>query len=113
MPVWTTRPRILLALTLFVVACADQTPVGITAPIAALDAKHNPPLDPAVVAAVRALAASRGIVPLSVPTVRPELSHLGQSLLFDPVLSGNRNTACATCHLPAFATGDGKALSIG
>ena len=38
---------------------------------------------------------------------------LGQALAFDPILSGNRNMACMTCHLPAFATGDGKNLSIG
>jgi cytochrome c peroxidase len=38
---------------------------------------------------------------------------LGRALLFDPILSGNRNIACATCHLPAFATGDGKSLAVG
>ena len=34
-------------------------------------------------------------------------------LFFDPVLSGNRNIACATCHHPTFASADGRALSIG
>jgi cytochrome c peroxidase len=33
--------------------------------------------------------------------------------LFDRELSGNRDIACSTCHLPAFATGDGRSLSIG
>lgn len=43
----------------------------------------------------------------------PELSELGRSLFFDPILSGNRNIACATCHDPALGTGDGVSLSIG
>jgi len=63
---------------------------------------------------LRALAATHGIVALPLAThVRPELVKLGQALAFDPILSGNRNMACMTCHLPAFATGDGKNLSIG
>ena len=63
---------------------------------------------------VRQLAAGRGIVALRrTAPVRAPLVKLGQALLFDPVLSGNRDIACATCHLPAFATGDGRSLSVG
>ncbi|MEM7443771.1 MAG: cytochrome c peroxidase [Pseudomonadota bacterium] len=43
----------------------------------------------------------------------PELVELGRALFFDPILSGNRNISCGTCHHPAFATGDGRAMSIG
>ncbi|MCT8330543.1 cytochrome-c peroxidase [Albidovulum sediminis] len=39
--------------------------------------------------------------------------RLGQLLFFDPILSGNRNIACATCHHPRFATGDGVSLGLG
>lgn len=46
-------------------------------------------------------------------TPEPELYELGRSLFFDPVLSGNQNIACATCHDPARGTGDGVSLSIG
>ncbi|AHG89363.1 Di-heme cytochrome c peroxidase [Gemmatirosa kalamazoonensis] len=68
----------------------------------------------ATAAIVRQLAASRGIVPLRRPApVRPALVALGRALLFDPILSGNRDIACATCHLPGFSTGDGRSLSIG
>jgi len=28
--------------------------------------------------------------------------RLGQLLFWDPILSGNRNIACATCHHPRF-----------
>ena len=38
---------------------------------------------------------------------------LGRLLFFDPILSGNRNISCATCHHPDLATGDGVSLSIG
>ena len=63
---------------------------------------------------VRQLAAGRGIVPLpSPPIVRPALAKLGQALAFDKILSGNHDVSCMTCHLPAFATGDGKSLSVG
>jgi cytochrome c peroxidase len=63
---------------------------------------------------VRQLAAARGIVPLPAPpTVRAPLAKLGQALAFDKILSGNRNMSCMTCHLPKYATGDGKSLAVG
>jgi len=40
-------------------------------------------------------------------------SRLGQLLFFDPILSGNKNIACSTCHHPNFATADGVSLSLG
>ena len=65
-------------------------------------------------AEVRALTAGRGIGPLARPApVRPALVRLGQVLAFDRVLSGNKDISCMTCHLPGFATGDGRSLSIG
>lgn len=39
--------------------------------------------------------------------------ELGRLLFWDPVLSGNRNIACATCHHPEFGTGDGVSLALG
>jgi cytochrome c peroxidase len=45
--------------------------------------------------------------------LRPEEAALGQLLFYDPILSGNREVACATCHHPAFGTGDGLSLSLG
>lgn len=41
------------------------------------------------------------------------LTELGRALFFDPVLSGDQNIACATCHHPRFAMADGRALPIG
>ncbi|MFZ5961394.1 cytochrome-c peroxidase [Thalassococcus sp. BH17M4-6] len=40
-------------------------------------------------------------------------ARLGQLLFYDPILSGNKEVACATCHHPRFGTGDGLSLSLG
>ena len=42
-----------------------------------------------------------------------ELTLLGRDLFFDPILSGDQNIACATCHHPEFAMTDGRVLPIG
>ncbi len=42
-----------------------------------------------------------------------ELARLGRDLFFDPILSGDQNIACATCHHPEFAMTDGRVLPIG
>ena len=39
--------------------------------------------------------------------------ELGQLLFYDPILSGNQEVSCGTCHHPRFATGDGVSLSLG
>ncbi|MDX1394479.1 MAG: cytochrome c peroxidase [Gemmatimonadota bacterium] len=63
---------------------------------------------------VRTLAGQRNLDPISAPApVRPELVELGRALAFDKILSGNRDISCMTCHPPAFATTDGRTLSIG
>jgi len=93
--------------------CSDQSA---TAP-SATASRHSPvPPAPGTVtpALVRQLAAGRGVVALPpTPYVRPALARLGQALAFDKILSGNRDISCTTCHLPEFATGDGRSLSIG
>ena len=43
----------------------------------------------------------------------PERAALGRLLFWDPVLSGQRDVACATCHHPDFGYSDGLDLSIG
>jgi cytochrome c peroxidase len=39
--------------------------------------------------------------------------ELGRLLFWDPILSGGRDVACATCHHPDFAYADGRDLSLG
>ncbi|MDB2552617.1 cytochrome-c peroxidase [Paracoccus sp. (in: a-proteobacteria)] len=43
----------------------------------------------------------------------PDRVALGRLLFWDPILSGNRNISCATCHNPRFGTGDGLSLGMG
>jgi cytochrome c peroxidase len=39
--------------------------------------------------------------------------ELGRLLFFDPIQSGGKDVACATCHLPRFAFTDGRELPAG
>lgn len=106
-----------LAALVAAAACRDDVnpPPSLTAPPrASANRSSDDFIDPSVYSVVRQLAAGRGIVPLArAPRVRNELSRLGQALAFDPILSGNKNISCMTCHMPAFSTGDGKSLSVG
>ena len=47
------------------------------------------------------------------PPQNPAEVALGQLLFYDPLLSGNRNTSCATCHNPRLGTSDGLSLGLG
>ena len=69
---------------------------------------------PALIAQVRRLAQEHDFTPIQgAPPVRPALVRLGQALAFDKILSGNRDIACMSCHLPELATGDGRAIPVG
>ena len=96
------------------VACDGPRP---TEPIVAAPSLTNVTGDPAVaalVAEVRQLASAQNVGPLPLaPRIREPLVLLGRELAFDKILSGGRDVSCMTCHVPAFATGDGKSLSIG
>src|SRR5688572_2251849 len=64
-------------------------------------------------AAQAALAA----LPLDVPApaenpTTPARVALGRLLFWDPVLSGQKDVACATCHHPDLGYSDGLDLSI-
>ncbi len=39
--------------------------------------------------------------------------ELGRNLMFDKILSGNRNISCGTCHHSLAGTGDGLSLPVG
>ncbi len=52
-------------------------------------------------------------LPKAAPLIDEEKSALGKLLFWDPVLSGNQDVACATCHLPSNGYGDGLTRSIG
>ena len=65
-------------------------------------------------AALDRVIKARGLEPLEMPPlVMSPKFRLGQMLFFDPILSGTRDVACATCHLLGRGTSDGVALSLG
>ena len=43
----------------------------------------------------------------------PALAELGRLLFYDPILSGNRNISCGTCHNHDHASADGLSLPVG
>ena len=66
----------------------------------------------AVVAAFQFVVPTSAQVPIKPNPIGP-VEELGRFLFWDPILSGNRDVACATCHHPDFAWADGRALSRG
>lgn len=55
-----------------------------------------------------------GVVPIGpVAAQDPALVELGRALMFDKILSGNRDIACATCHVPSEHMTDGLPLAVG
>ncbi len=69
--------------------------------------------DSVVDESLRAVLDDAAVTPVTKPTVDAPKVKLGQMLMFDKILSGNRNISCATCHHPAVGTGDGLSLSKG
>ena len=58
--------------------------------------------------------ASLGLAPEPVDNpATPEKIDLGRLLFHDPILSGDRATACVTCHSQYWGMGDGLSLGIG
>ncbi|MEL6819831.1 MAG: cytochrome c peroxidase [Pseudomonadota bacterium] len=47
------------------------------------------------------------------PSVNMAEVELGRLLFWDPILSGNKNISCGTCHHPRHGSGDGVSLSLG
>jgi cytochrome c peroxidase len=64
------------------------------------------------------VSANLKALPLDVPSPsdNPQTAQkasLGKLLFWDPVLSGNKDVACASCHHPSQGYSDGLSLSIG
>lgn len=67
-----------------------------------------------LVASARALAVTYQLKPIELPAAQPEPKlELGRMLFFDPILSGNKDTSCATCHRMDMALGDGLSIPAG
>jgi cytochrome c peroxidase len=110
--VWKSLTGVALSLPL--AACDAPRPTAPLATDPSLSENEGGARVDAIVREVRELAAASGIGPLpATPRIRQPLVLLGRLLAFDPILSGGRDISCMTCHVPAFATGDGKSLAVG
>ncbi len=78
-----------------------------------------PPVPPPTLdAQVRDMIAAKGLTGdpttgRSLPSINEPLAQLGKLLFFSKSLSGDMDTACASCHHPALGGGDGLALPVG
>jgi cytochrome c peroxidase len=107
----TARATLLMTLAALS-GCSDRSPVVPEAPSAPV--AIAPSASRELAQRVRGLAAQRGITPMPArPLVRDDLRKLGEALVFDPILSGNRDISCMTCHHPDFGLGDDRSLAIG
>ena len=74
----------------------------------------QPPVQDPQDVQLRAALAQSGVVTLQdAPAQDPAQVALGEALMFDKLLSGNKDISCATCHHPDLASADGLSLSIG
>ncbi|HEY3222013.1 MAG TPA: cytochrome c peroxidase [Gemmatimonadales bacterium] len=97
----TTHVRTLCILAVFGLAACDE-PNSVEGLPESLDAQ------------LRGEISRWGVVQIGgAPRQDPALVALGQALMFDRLLSGNRDIACATCHDPAQHMTDGLALAVG
>jgi cytochrome c peroxidase len=87
-------------------------PLGLVAALVAAALAVS--MRPAVVRTQGLLAALPAAVdaPADNP-ITPEKVALGRLLFWDPILSGPKDVACATCHHPRFAYTDGRDLAMG
>ena len=85
-------------------SCAEDTPI---LPVLPGDEIENP-------GNIQEITALPNVVnyPLSNPQTQAK-EELGQLLFWDPILSGNLEISCASCHHPDFAYADGLRTSIG
>jgi cytochrome c peroxidase len=102
----SVRPTLLPAVLAFtLLGCGGDDGNGGTGP--------NPPPD-TIDTELRARLRDAEVAPLApLPAQDPALVALGRALMFDKVLSGNRDVSCATCHNPVAHSSDGLSLSIG
>ena len=97
----TLSVRPLCVAALLLAAACDETPPTTGFP-ESLDAQ------------LRRSIGQWSVVPIAEPPWQdPALVALGRVLMFDKILSGNRDISCATCHEPALHATDGLPLAIG
>ena len=93
---------LILSIICFIGSCSQNT---------AEQKKSNPKSLPDDISVLSAL-------PLEIPSppdnpITEKKAALGKLLFYDPILSGNKDVACATCHHPEYGFGESLEISIG
>lgn len=96
------RAGVSLCLALCLAACDD---IAATSPRAAPDESESPPWPVTPFPKLKARAEPENVL--------AQRAELGRLLFYDPVLSVDRETACASCHSEIWGMGDGLARSVG
>ena len=74
---------------------------------------NNSDLDTELLLEIQARGLKGDPVSQTPPSIYSATSQLGKRLFFSKSLSGNRDTACVTCHHPLMGGGDNLSLPIG
>ncbi|MCB1059973.1 MAG: c-type cytochrome [Calditrichaeota bacterium] len=99
-PVFRLMPWILGILLLGIVGCSnDDDDDAVTSPVSARERFNLKPLGPIP-------------YPDNNPPMQERIS-LGKFLFYDPILGGEMDASCATCHHPAFAFADLRQFPVG
>lgn len=92
-----------LLIGLAAAACGDSPSAP---PDGAVDLRQQ------ALAAGLSAASAEPVRPVENPYFLPKV-ELGHSLFFDPILSGPKDVACSTCHLPRLGFADGRQFPSG
>ena len=93
-------------LFLFLAACDDFNPAPVNfsqEDVVAIGETHTLEIRGRILASL----------PETAPVVDAQQAELGRLLFWDPILSGDRDVACATCHLPEASYTDNQHQAIG
>ncbi|MCC6475861.1 hypothetical protein IT157_02290 [bacterium] len=89
----------LAILSFALIGCSDDDDSATSAPVSLRERFDLQPLGPIP-------------YPPNNPPMQERIS-LGRFLFYDPILGGEKDVACATCHHPDFAFGDRRQLPVG
>ncbi|HXF04890.1 MAG TPA: cytochrome c peroxidase [Blastocatellia bacterium] len=107
-------PALILSLLSVVLVGCGRKEVTTSAPPKGREAALAQLSDKARQAFFKAALGPLGNVPVPPDNpITPEKVELGKMLFFDPRLSGDRKTSCASCHIPEKAWADGRVVCVG
>jgi cytochrome c peroxidase len=102
----TVKPTLSCVLAFSLTACGEFTPAPVEFSqddIVSVGDLHTIEIQGRVIASL----------PQNPPPVDEKQAELGRLLFWDPILSGDQDVACGTCHLPELAYTDGQSQAIG